>query len=461
MLVVDLGSSGVKASVWEDGGRLVCASSTRKFDRLHPAEAFACMESAVDEALMRCAGEIVQVGFASFGMSLVGLDAEGEVAAYATYQGHLFGALAANLDTSEAPKETGAPVPHHPAYARFHMQHWDQHRLGVHRYSTFVSAWLEKITASRTPLPISLSEASWWGLLEWRQMRWALTDPRLPQVCDYDEAAVPGLSPEFAKRWPKLVGARFNLAVVDGAAATLASGPLGSCVVTVATSAAVRVIRSAGAVFPIPNGCFVHVLDRDRVVVGGGLTDGGSAWDLANTWFPPASGEEAALWQRLNQGKLDELPICLPFFSGERAPGWAGKRIPASLLGLTPHTTGAEMKLAVVLGVGMRLGEIHELLLPLLTTASEAYISGSGLVNSPVWRAVVSSALGGLDLFQGKTQLVQARDDTTARGVALLLANAQVSRHECRLVTERRREEEVQVLARQRALQRRYYKSLL
>lgn len=477
LLVVDLGSSGVKTSVWRDCA-LVCSSSTHQIAKLNdPLAIFHCIDRAIDELLLETGLDlqISHVGFTSFGMSLLGISNNNDIVAFATYQGELytFNQHTIEYDNNVTLSElepgfedrVGTPMPYHPCYAMLHMKRLETNALAVQRYSTLVSVWLERVIGNnKVNLPISYSEACWWGMFDWKEKKWAVKDHSLlPQVCDYNELEGFQLDKQYVKRWPQLRQAKFHLAVVDGAAVTLAAAPTNSCVVTVATSAAVRVLKSCDEVptHVTRNGCFVHLLDSTRVVVGGSLTDGGSAWDLANTWVMPSqrreNGEHDMLALLLN--KPLNLPICLPFFSGERAPGWRGTAVPGALIGITTKTTALEIKLAVVIGVGLRLREIYNAMQAVFNN-NAVYVSGSGLINSLVWQTVVSAALGGARLFQATSGTEEARDNTTARGVALLIANQQcTSASSC--VHQTAPEWLVQNLQAQLTLQNQYRRNLL
>ena len=109
----------------------------------------------------------------------------------------------------------------------------------------------------------------------------------------------------------------------------------------------------------------------------------------------------------------------LPFFAGERSPGWRG-RATATVHGMTLATSSLDMLRAGMESVALRLGLIFERLLPLLTDSSEldpgdipVVAGGGALTASPVWTQMVADVLG------FKVERCEL-EETSSRGVALL-----------------------------------------
>lgn len=202
----------------------------------------------------------------------------------------------------------------------------------VYKWQTIASACLSRWTGC-TALPISYSEASWTGLLNFRTCQYESTmlellPPEciaaLPDLADYDgdsldidskdnvdghlskilRNGIPNNVPSgetgtknnpYWSRWPALRGARLFLGLGDGACANIGSKCSTACriAVTVGTSAAARVClplpimpfdleeRANHALFVEP-GLFCYRIDRSHVLVGGALTDGGSVVEWAS-----------------------------------------------------------------------------------------------------------------------------------------------------------------------------------
>jgi len=333
---------------------------------------------------------------------------------------------------------TGAPI--HTAYAA--PQLW---RLAVEeaelvnrvsKWQTLVSLCLARWTGA-THLPVSFSEASWTGLLDFRALEWsaALTSmlpvPRLslPDLADYHQGPHGAeLAPGYASRWPELSQARFLLGVGDGACANLGSGcgDSGRLAVTIGTSAAARVVIAEEELPPggedgnhdrsslVPPGLWCYRIDRRRLLLGGALTDGGSLLKWISETFrvgPNAVSTESLAGKQQPGGH--GLTI-LPFLSGERAPGWCPNAT-ASILGLTKQTTGADVYRAGMEAVALRLAAIVRLMRPHLGQNLVVGASGTALERSGLWRQILADALG-LEV------VLEEQGEATSKGVAALMA---------------------------------------
>ncbi|CAN0242417.1 unnamed protein product, partial [Discosporangium mesarthrocarpum] len=104
----------------------------------------------------------------------------------------------------------------------------------------------------------------------------------------------------------------------------------------------------------------------------------------------------------------------LPFFSGERSPGY-DDMARAAIMGVCRSTTRAELLRAGLESVCLRLATIHLLFLMLLMPAVVA--SGAALSASPVWRQMLADVLGMRVLSSEVTEETQL-------GVAMVLSAA-------------------------------------
>jgi len=251
-------------------------------------------------------------------------------------------------------QKTGAPI--HAAYALAQLRVWyrkqQQSRsfanneeeqepkeaastvAAVHQWQTIASACLSRWTGCAS-LPISYSEASWTGLLNFRTCRYEPTvldllplecRAALPDLADYtgdgiqdksvaallrqgipaklfdsssNNTTANNINP-YWERWPALRGARLFLGLGDGACANIGSkcSTASRIACTVGTSAAARVClplpvssgdESGGSrydsslLLTVEPGLFCYRIDRSHVLVGGALTDGGSVVEWAST----------------------------------------------------------------------------------------------------------------------------------------------------------------------------------
>lgn len=94
--------------------------------------------------------------------------------------------------------------------------------------SYLLRKWM--LVGENGPLPISYTEASWMGILNFRKSVW---DDQLLGIVRMDACKMPelqdssipfsGLRPVYAKRWPELANKPFFLGIGDGAAANIGS----------------------------------------------------------------------------------------------------------------------------------------------------------------------------------------------------------------------------------------------
>jgi gluconokinase len=203
-------------------------------------------------------------------------------------------------------------------------------------------------------------------------------------------------------------------AVGDGAASNVGS----DCVeparvaLNVGTSAALRIVTRATA--PPPRGLWRYRLDRGASLVGGALSEGGNAhaWCRKVLRLDDDAAVESALAQRADDHGL----TVLPFFAGERAPGWRGDRR-ALLAGLGLDTTAEDIARAVLESIALRLALVYGLLVPCATADHVLVGSGGALVASPGWAQLIADALD-------RPLLVSREAEATSRGVALLALDA-------------------------------------
>jgi len=385
-------------------------------------EALAALtEDCLDEALAQIpAGAIDAVGMATFAGSLIGLDAEGDpltpVFTYADTQPAAdAAALARETDAEAAHQRTSCRL--HPAYQPARLR-W----LARTRPETFarIGQWCDVSTAlyrrwfGRT-VPMSTSIAAWSGLLNRDTLGWdadwlallGVDSGRLPALADWRDAER-GLTPSFAARWPALKDTPFFLPVGDGAAANVGSGGEdGLPVLTLGTTGAIRVISSEPR-RPLPGALWEYCIDDKRRLPGGATTEGGSAADWCRSALGLTTIDLKAAMARPADG---HGLTALPFFAGERSPGWNAAAA-GTLHGLKAGSDRLDMAQALLESVGLRLRMIAEA----LGVRGQPLLAGGGALDSlPGWAAVLANAIG------SPLRLINEREPT-ARGVGLLLA---------------------------------------
>ncbi len=438
-LVVDLGSSSVRALLFADDLRLIeNATSSRKHDfftdragraTADPLALQNLVETCLDEILQHpAARKIRALGMATFAGNWLGLDAAGNactpVMTYADTLSRdeipqLLGKLG---DDAEAYNQAvGCML--HPAYlpaqyAYLQNQQPDTAR-GIHRLSD-IGAYLYRQWFARD-IPTSYSIASWSGLLDRRQRDWhwgyakALIgsgfSEKLPALADYD-ALQTGLAPRYRQRWSALRDCPFFLALGDGAAANIGSGAVdaGRIALTIGTTSALRAVKQ---IQPLPAGLWSYLVSADLPLLGGATSEGGNVyqWALEELLLEELLLEEEMLEAQLSKRQPDAHGLTvLPLLAGERSPGWHPNAA-GTIHGLRRHSNRLDILQAHLEAVAIRLSLIFDL----LKTEDAIVMAGGGaLQSSPAWAQMIANA------FDAPIHLLQEAE-VTARGVALLM----------------------------------------
>ena len=121
---------------------------------------------------------------------------------------------------------------------------------------------------------------------------------QMPPLGDVD-ASVKGLRSEYASRWPALNNVPWFPAIGDGAAANAGSGCAaeGNWALTIGTSSAIRVIVAPDQVIP-PPGLWLYLLDANRALLGGALSEGGNVFAWMEKTLQLPSLKELSRWWR-------------------------------------------------------------------------------------------------------------------------------------------------------------------
>lgn len=340
-------------------------------------------------------------------------------------------------------EKTGAPI--HSAYALPQMQTLYRNNKElcskIHKWQTIASLSLSRWT-NNINIPISYSEASWTGLLNYcscdyessvldllpEECRFAL-----PELADFDDMSsqqiyIPANS-AYATRWPELKEARFFLGVGDGACANIGSkcSTADRIACTVGTSAAARIclphLIGVNHVRVVP-GLFCYRIDKMHLLIGGALTDGGSAIEWVRRLLNLNDDETFAacmekVYDLTKTGYLssDNSPFLsiVPFLSGERSTGFRSGATGA-IIGITRATTQEDIVKATLEGVVLRLDAIIKLILQVSTGTNIPVIiaSGQALEANSLWRQMLADCSGLEVVFDAETT------EGTSRGAAYL-----------------------------------------
>ena len=433
-LVIDLGSSSVRTLLFDDEARLIDGSvcsrrhdfATDKLGRAtaDPVSLRNLVEACIDEVLQHPAASTIRaVGMATFAGNWLGLDESGapctQVITYAdTLGGSEIPGLLARLDGDAHAYHQATGCMLHPAYlpAQYSQRRRADPSLPgrIQRISD-IAGYLYRAWFG-CEMPMSLSLASWSGLLDtarrdwhWAYARLLLGESfldKLPDLKDFD-AAQTGLRDEYAARWSQLRDAPFFLALGDGAAANIGSGAFDHrrIALTIGTTSALRVVKDNGK---LPRGLWRYLVSADMPLVGGATSEGGNVYQWV---MDELLRESAALDLELARREPDCHGLTvLPLLAGERSPGWQPDAT-GTIHGLRRNTGRLDILQAHLEAVALRLSLIFQLL---DVQGAPVTAGGGALQSSAVWPQMISNA------FDSPLHLL-AEDEVTARGVALML----------------------------------------
>ena len=215
--------------------------------------------------------------------------------------------------------------------------------------------------------------------------------------------------PEYQRLWPEFAKARWFPALGDGACNNLGSGCTSTdrASLMVGTTGAMRMVSNATRAKMSP-GLWCYRVDRQRLVSGGALSNGGDvyAWMKRNLALP--KDVEARLETAIPG--THGLTM-LPFFSGERTPYWRAD-LRTSIIGLSASTDAFDILRAALESIALRFREIYSLLAGPWGTPSEVIASGGALLHSPAWTQMMADALG-------RPVTICTETEASCRGAAL------------------------------------------
>lgn len=436
ILALDIGTSSVRASLYDRGGEAVPAASVKNERTLTATAdggaeidadvAFRQVVGAIDDVLQiseTVGGEIAHVAAAAFWHSIVGVDAAGKpttpVLGWADNRSReQVTVLRERLNETEVHNRCGA---------RFHSSFWPAKLLWLRKQFPEVfrrtAMWLSfsdylsmKLTGSPAT---SVSMASATGIFDIRKCDWddelltflKVKRTQLPPIAADRETLRP--LPKFARRWPRLKNGLVSPAIGDGAANNVGSGCVtkSKAALMVGTSGAMRVAYRGEPPATIPPGLWCYRVDRKRVIVGGALSDGGGLYD----W----------LKKNLNLGLTDaeiDAEIArrppaghgltfLPFLAGERSTGYH-EFASGAMIGLKTATDPIDILQAALESVAYRFAEIFDQL-DQVARIREIVASGGALLESTVWTRIIADVLG-------RTLSLTDIPEASSRGAVLL-----------------------------------------
>ncbi len=406
-LIVDVGSSSVRALLFDREGRLIPGAIARRehrFDADGTTDAVTLrglVESCLDDVLRHPAARVIQtVGVATFAGNLLGVDQRGEpitpLYTYVDTRDLLdVRLLSSRIDRYAIHQRTGCPL--HTAYQPVRL-HW----LRRTRPDLFarVARWIDFATYCYRiwfghDVPCSYSVASWSGLLDRHRLVWdadwleelGVAEESLPTLADFDTLQQ-GLSDTYSERWPALRDTPFYLAVGDGAAANIGNGGVDADhpVLTVGTTAAMRLVSDKPG--EVPAGLWAYRVNEGLHLTGGATSEGGNifAWARRTLLLDPGTVEQELLAREVGSHGLTALPL----LAGERSPGYYVGAAGA-IHSLRLDTTPLDILQALLEGVALRLRLIYDLM---GRPGAFVLAGGGALERSLAWGQIVADVLG-------------------------------------------------------------------
>ena len=440
VLALDIGTSGVRASLFDqrgnemDGARVRFQGRHSAIEDLATADADATVSlvaKTIDALLdkpLSTAVRIDLIAISCFWHSLVGVDRDGNpttsILGWADTRGvSAVKELRKSFDEAEIHLRTGC---------RFHSSYWPAKLLSLkseqpdvygstNRWLSF-SDYLVFRLFGKTVTSISMASAT--GLFNQRSVQW---DGELMRALDVSAETLPevscadrtlqGLTPEYAERWPQLRDARLLLPIGDGAANTIGSGctTRDNVALMIGTSGAMRVLYEGEPPDQLPSALWCYRADQRRVIVGGALSDGGGLYRWIRESFLTNEDSESIETQ-LSAMEPDAHGLTvLPFWAGERSTGWSANARGA-IVGLTLQTHPIEILRAAMEAIAYRFALIAKALEPFAPGAS-IIASGNALISSPTWTQIIADVLG-------QPVSLSCASEASARGAALLALEA-------------------------------------
>jgi len=434
LLSIDVGTSGVRAALFDERGNEVPGAQVRSrrqaevsdFAELDPNQLVDEVVNTIDQLLAHSTTSIDLIAISAFWHSLVGIDSAGRpTTSLLTWADTRAAQFANDLRT-----HFNEPEIHARTGCRFHPSYWPaklrwlQHEqpeqfLATHCWLGFAEYLCLRLFDETAA---SVSTASATGLFNQRDCDWdwkfiedlGIARDTLPPIKTQTNAR---LSAAFASRWPGLSQARLITFVGDGAANNIGAGcsTRDKIALMVGTSGAMRVVFAGEPPEKLASGLWCYRASRERVVVGGALSDGGGLVQ----WLTESLNlhdDRAALQREIAALTPDAHGLTiLPFWSGERSTGWSSAAR-GGIFGLRQQTRPIEILRAVLESIAYRFALIARALDDIAPNAMIA-ASGNALRFSPAWLQIMADVLGRPLLLGGPAE-------ASSRGAALLALEA-------------------------------------
>lgn len=418
ILALDLGTSSVRAILYDRLGRPVPEA-----ERQRPYSQTTTEDGGVEtdpDTLVRLTVALLKdltrslspdlkkrvraVAASCFWHSLMGVDADGRAATplYSWADTRAAGAalrLRSEIDPSEYHVRTGCEL--HPCFwpAKLLWLRETQPDLSrrVVRWMGFGDYLYLRLFGKAVT---SISMASGTGLYDPNRCEWdeqalglaGVKPSALPGVVDCD-APLSGLADEFRRALAPLAGLPWYPAVGDGACSNIGGGGLDQRTIAfnIGTSAAMRITVEAESTAIVP-GLFCYRIDRKRLLTGGAFATGGNMYAWLEGTLKLDDVHKQVRASAAMQPAAHGLTV-LPFWAGERSPGWH-PQAQAAIFGMNLHTTSHDILRASLESAAFLYDIVRRRLAQRFPDASTIVATGGALAHDTVWTQILADVFG-------------------------------------------------------------------
>ena len=433
MLSIDVGTSGVRAALFNDRGVETISTQARRrsegalsnLGEFDPDALVNEVITTIDELF--ASGKSAQIEFiaiSTFWHSLIGVDANGTpttpLLSWAdTRAAQIAKTLRASFNETEIHARTGCRfhASYWPAKLRWLRNEWPERFAATAKWLGFGEYLCLRLFGD-TAAGVSLASAS--GLFDQRACDWdwefiralEITPDTLPQI---DNTNRPKLLETYARRWPALAEARLAVVVGDGATNNIGAGctTKDDVALMIGTSGAMRVVFAGDPPETLSPALWSYRASRTRVAVGGALSDGGGLYRWLRESLNLGTTD---LEQKLAALEPDDHGLTiLPFWSGERSTGWSPDAR-GVIFGLRQETQPVEIVRAALEAIAYRFASIAHAL-DVVAPGARIIATGNALRSSRVWIQIMADVLG-------RPVALGSAAEASIRGAALLALEA-------------------------------------
>lgn len=427
ILSVDVGTSSVKAAIFNNQAQLVAEHSCGYplvqpqpgWVEQDPKDVISAFEQAIQGVLQFVSHKPKTLVLSTAMHALMGLDdQERPLTRFLTWADQRAQKWAVQLrgvsEGLEIYKRTGTPIHAMSPLLKLIWFRESEPEL-FNRVKLWVDLKAYLIHALVDEWFVDESLASATGLYNLKNRMW---DEKALALCGVNLAQLPRLVKTTAcvgvirQDLAQRVGLPENTQIIagasDGALANLGVGAVnpGSLALSIGTSGAARQMERQPQLDP-QGRLFCYVVDHDHYIVGGPINNGGILLRWLELLFASEinTGQELAsvpeqtqkFYEVLNREVSAVAPgsdglFCLPYLTGERAPLWR-EDVSGSFWGLKLNHTRGHLMRAVLEGISYQLNSVVKLLEGLAGPAHEIRATG-GFTQSKIWAEILTDILG-------------------------------------------------------------------